>query len=333
MRCVSLFAVGCAVAALGCAPSYYASDAAPSYTAPRILAEHTTEDMPVQLDQQLGPARSGQSAPSKAKQGPRNVDGVRPMAVPRPPFVYQLNRAVSVPQAEAPPLKLLSEKPNNTSTEAAWLSKNGLSSGRLTARANSRGLAGFPPGVSTPLGELRLVEVFAHANHRVMSFGRSSAGGFVVALQDNAGDTKQAYDLSQFRLAPETRRGDESFVDQLVFWAVAQKGVTYVATGHRTRARSSLGKNAYVTAMDQASGAILWRSAPLVANAGSFVMTNAHIVAGYGFTAEQSFLYLLSRRDGKTVRRIPLKSNPTMLVAHDGKLYVHCLDTDYEFSL
>ena len=47
-------------------------------------------------------------------------------------------------------------------------------------------------------------------------------------------------------------------------------GVLYVSHSHNTYAKSSMGTNAYIIAVDLVTGKILWRSAPLVANASNF---------------------------------------------------------------
>ncbi|WP_437619144.1 hypothetical protein [Sorangium sp. So ce1151] len=122
---------------------------------------------------------------------------------------------------------------------------------------------------------------------------------------------------------------EAEFVRGHVGWAVAKDGVLYVSSGHRTYAASSKGKNAYVSALDLATGQLLWQSAPLVCNAENFVLRGDHLLCGYGFTAEPDFLYVLERATGKVVSKLPMKSGPEVLVEKEGKLFVRTYDTDY----
>ena len=58
----------------------------------------------------------------------------------------------------------------------------------------------------------------------------------------------------------------------------------------------------------------------LVANARTFVVTGDLIVAGYGFTAEPDFLYLLDRRTGKVLDRLPVASAPEIVKLRGDRL-------------
>ena len=73
----------------------------------------------------------------------------------------------------------------------------------------------------------------------------------------------------------------------------------YVENTHPTYATATRDRNAYVSAIDIAARKTRWRSAALVANARTFVVSGDFIVCGYGFTAERDFLHLL---DGRTER-------------------------------
>ena len=84
----------------------------------------------------------------------------------------------------------------------------------------------------------------------------------------------------------------------------APTGILYVETAHPTYAKSSYGRNAYVSAIDVKKRKLLWRSPALVANAAHFVLLNDTIVSGYGFTAEPDYLYALDRATGKVKGRL-----------------------------
>ena len=112
-----------------------------------------------------------------------------------------------------------------------------------------------------------------------------------------------------------------------------QGDVLYVATGHRTYANSSGGVNAFISALDVKTGKLLWQSPSLVSNAENFLLYKGWIIAGYGFTAEPDFLFVLDQKTGKKVKKIKVKSGPDFILERDGTLYVRTYNTNYEFRL
>ena len=55
-------------------------------------------------------------------------------------------------------------------------------------------------------------------------------------------------------------------------------------------------------------------------------MTGDLIVSGYGFTAEPDYLYLLDRRSGKVLDRVPVPSAPEILKLRGDRLHVRTYD-------
>jgi outer membrane protein assembly factor BamB len=111
-----------------------------------------------------------------------------------------------------------------------------------------------------------------------------------------------------------------------VTWARESGGILYVSNSHLTYASTTRGRNAYVSAIDLATKKLVWRSPALVANARTFVVTGDLIVAGYGFTAEPDFLYLLDRVTGKALRRLPVPSAPERIALRADGLHVRTYD-------
>jgi hypothetical protein len=111
-----------------------------------------------------------------------------------------------------------------------------------------------------------------------------------------------------------------------VTWAREVDGILYVSNSHLTYASATKGRNAYVSAIDLARRKTLWRSPALVANARTFVVTDDLIVAGYGFTAEPDFLYLLDRRTGKVLDRLAVASAPEVIKLRGDTVHVRTYD-------
>jgi outer membrane protein assembly factor BamB len=53
------------------------------------------------------------------------------------------------------------------------------------------------------------------------------------------------------------------------------------------------------------------------------------IFCGYGFTAEDDYLYQLDKNTGEVIDRLPLKKMPDLMAVKDDRLYVHTYSYDY----
>lgn len=134
-------------------------------------------------------------------------------------------------------------------------------------------------------------------------------------------------DFRHYAHPPRIAPGESEFVYEQVIWAwLAPNGILYVETAHQTYAKSSFGRNAYVSAVDPKRRKLLWRSPALVANADNFVVLNDTIVSGYGFTAEPDYLYAIDRATGKVKGRLLLPSSPQTIARHGNVLSVATYD-------
>jgi hypothetical protein len=135
-----------------------------------------------------------------------------------------------------------------------------------------------------------------------------------------------AFDFKHYVWPPRIRPGEREFVYEEVEWAREAGGLLYVENTHLTYATSSYGQNAYITAIDVKTGRRAWRSPALVANAGTFLVTPKYLVTGYGFTAEDDWLYLLDRKTGRVVERLALPSGPERLTKSGPHIVVRTYD-------
>jgi hypothetical protein len=135
------------------------------------------------------------------------------------------------------------------------------------------------------------------------------------------------FDFRNYARAPRTAPGEDEFTYQQVVWAhEAPTGVLYVETAHATYAKSSYGRNGYISAIDVKKRKLLWRSPALVANALTFVLLNDTIVSGYGFTAEPDYLYAIDRATGRVKGRLLVPSAPETIARHGDVLTVTTYD-------
>ena len=57
------------------------------------------------------------------------------------------------------------------------------------------------------------------------------------------------------------------------------------------------------------------------------------IFCGYGFTAEDDYLYQLDKNTGEVIDRLPLKKMPDLMAVKDDRLYVHTYSYDYVIEI
>ena len=89
----------------------------------------------------------------------------------------------------------------------------------------------------------------------------------------------------------------------------------------------------FMFAYDLEQDKLLWRSADQSYNSMNFVVKGDVILCGYGFTAEDDYLYQINRNTGEILDRLKLKKKPDLLVEQDGKLYVHTYSYDYVIDM
>jgi len=145
-------------------------------------------------------------------------------------------------------------------------------------------------------------------------------GRYIIGANARTQALRYAYDVTTLTRPPNLGEFEP------VTWAREAEGVLFLSNSHLTYATQTKGRNAYLTAIELGAKKALWRSPALVANARTFVVTGDLIVAGYGFTAEPDFVYLLDRRTGKVLDRLPVPSAPEIIKLRGGLLYVRTYD-------
>ena len=85
----------------------------------------------------------------------------------------------------------------------------------------------------------------------------------------------------------------------------------------------------FMFAYDLENEKLLWRSADQTYNSMNFLVEGDVIFCGYGFTAEDDYLYQLDKNTGEVIGRLLLKKMPDLMAEKDDKLYVHTYSNDY----
>lgn len=243
-----------------------------------------------------------------------------PYAPPRKPGVVVMGSRLGV----------VSERRNGVTDVREWFERNGLGLPAYELPDGGEATAPPMPGfVPQSLGGARLLRAMRGPRGGVLAvYGRDGGEGRYLVALDPAGAFRYGFDFGNYAYAPGVPARERGFVYQQVTWAAEEEGTLYVSHSHNTYARSSKGMNAYLTALDTRTGRVLWRSRPLVSNASNFELVGGHVVAGYGFTGEPDFLYLLDKRTGEVRQRLPVPSGPTYIIRKGERLYVRTYDRD-----
>lgn len=232
-------------------------------------------------------------------------------------------------------LRQVSASPNKITDDEAWFRANNLVLPGCKVPNPMMGQKGdCPPRTPTSFRGGKLVSALGVSDRMLLTYGKDFSSGRYLIIADKAlKQVEAALDFSAYARGPADKAGDRRFTFQQVNWATVADGVLYVSTGHRTYASSSGGRNAYLTALDLGSGALLWRSRPLVCNAQNFLLLEDAMVCGYGFTAEPDYLFVLDRASGKVVQRLKLKTGPSYIMRQKDRLLVRTYNMDYVFKI
>lgn len=266
------------------------------------------------------------------------ADDWRLTTLPAPEFKRTPPRAMP-PRRGAERLAVVSTRRNQITDEADWFARHGLALPLYEIPdAPSVGWSSpaepLPSFVPLRLRGLRLTKAVRQRDRVLAVYGEDfSSGRYLVALDRATGRFSYGFDFVNYALAPGATAREREFVYQDIAWAAEEGGTLYVAHAHNTYARSSRGLNAYLTALDTRRGRVLWRSAPLVANASNFELVGDHIVSGYGFTKEPDFLYLLDKQTGEVRQRLPVRSGPEYIIRKGDRLHVRAYDADFVLRL
>ena len=176
-----------------------------------------------------------------------------------------------------------------------------------------------------PFHGLPAQSIFNTANRKFVLYGRDgSTARYLVAYSSPI--ALYAYDFIRYSRPPAVRPGNAGLVYEQPQWAQERNGVLFVEHTHLTYASASFNRNAYITAIDLKTRRAIWRSRALVANAFNFLVTSRYVIAGYGFTREPDYLYVLDRRTGRVLDRLLLPNGPERITLRGNVVHVRTYD-------
>lgn len=267
------------------------------------------------------------------------TEPINTVVLPVPSFAYSCSdMAVSTPAAAKLHLTQTLKEANEITDDDAWFRDNGLAIDAYDlpnpfVDADNGG--NLPAEVPTRWQDLIITGAFVNEGYLFCTYGQDFSEGTILNIyQADTLELLYSLDFSAFSYyGDDTIPEDANYIMEAVRWAEIQDNILYVTTYHNTYAESSAFKNGYITAINLSDLSILWRSNPLVNNASTFVIHDGVIICGYGFTAEDDFLYQIDTHTGVTLEQIKLKSGPSYIFEKDGTLYVRTYNTNYEFTI
>lgn len=243
-----------------------------------------------------------------------------------PPFVKVPAPGDSARGAAYSPVKLtkISDKANQITDDAEWWAGNELESPFLKVPNPARNEAGnLSAAIPLQVQGERVVKASLEGGQPFAIYGRGFAeGARVLLFHPDLSAVTHALDFSDWFKPREH-----------LFWVQVRGEIIYFSYGINGYSSALGGKTAYLAAVRLQDQALLWRSQPLVANAKNFVMIGDSIVSGYGFTAEDDFLFVINRFTGETVTKTKVATGPDYLILKGGRLYVRCYNRDYVFKV
>lgn len=259
----------------------------------------------------------------------------KPLELPRPPF-EQFNSGRLTGAIEPLRLEEISQTRNGVIDTENWFPKNSLVWPAYKVpgppQTGPEGLGPLPAAIPTRY-QGDLIAVAIPSGRLILAGYGPDYGGirYLAGMDAAAGKVQFVFDFQSYVAPPKFIAPDREYVDEKVQWAAEENGVLYVSNFHSTYAKSSYGLNGYLTALDFKTGELIWRSRSLICNSQNFVLHRDVIIAGYGFTAEPHFLYVLSKNDGAILQTIPLRKMAERILVKGDKVFVRTYDTDYVF--
>lgn len=122
----------------------------------------------------------------------------------------------------------------------------------------------------------------------------------------------------------------ENMGDAYGNWACIEDDILYMEKYYNGYAAKN---SAYLLAIDLKTGSLLWRSADQTCNSRNFYIVGDVILCGYGFTAEDDYIYQINKYTGEVTEQLKIAKMADYFMMMDDKLYVHTYDRDYVYHV
>lgn len=245
---------------------------------------------------------------------------MEPVLIPNPGVGFYLAKEPQAERAHTLKLTKVFEKENAITDEDGWFVENQLEFPKFETPQKEFGEAGnVPEEIPDTFGEMVLTLASYDDDFFYCAYGDYYWSGYMLNLYDRESFAPVvSLDLSGFC------RG--------INWAKAKGHMLYVSFSANTYAEN-VPDQAYIAAIDLTDMSLLWKTETLVSNAWNFEIIGNEIVCGYGFTAEDDFLYQIDLDTGRILEQIPLRTMAEYIIRRDDSLFVRTYNTNYVFQI
>jgi hypothetical protein len=270
---------------------------------PNLIQKAFIMDEPQDMEKLID-SRDGDTVQVEPKEA---VAGMEPVSVANPTWAGYVSASVTDKAAKAVSLTKLTEEKTDWINLQSWSEENGVEVASPFHEEN-----GYEFVATSPIG-------YSYMYNELLVYGQD-------------GEMLYDFDLETVINGPDEAGGRKSGTTQYIRYATIVDNILYVEAGHNEYAENEP-DSSYILAIDLSTNELLFRSDPLVANAGNFKVVGDSIICGYGFTAEPDYIYILDRFTGETLDSVKVNSAPEQFEIKDDVLYVATYNTAYTFRI
>ena len=259
---------------------------------------------------------------------PANTADMLPILLENPGVGYYLAEEPETVQEHTLQQEQIYKKANAITDEEGWFAANQLEIPFYIMPGSFAEGKPLPEQIPDSFEGFPLTQAWFDDSFIYCVYGEVYYEGYLLKLYEkNTCAPVMSLDFSAFC----TREyGDGIY--QWVRWARVDGQTLYVSLSHNTYSENAP-NHAYIAALDLTYMHILWKTEPLVSNARNFEIIGNELVCGYGFTAEDDFLYQIDRATGRILEQIPVASQADYIIRKDDRLFVRTYDTNYVFQI
>jgi hypothetical protein len=253
-----------------------------------------------------------------------------PKRLPKPPWVYTMNRAATAPVTSKP--RLVQRATRDADPARGVRARGGRVDPQKPFFLAPADMGRLPPGARPDIPGTYGLETLRAANPCADGRLVLVYGGRYVAVVNGAA-TEAIFDVEAWLVPPRVSEDWKEFAVSEATFGIVEGNVLYLGNGGGSYAREMGGSKGYVSAIDMKTGELLWRSQPLVQGGGSFGTFSDFLVTGYGFTGEGDFVFLIRKDTGQVVHKLAVKSAPNEITVTGNQVHVETYDAAVDLEI
>lgn len=164
-------------------------------------------------------------------------------------------------------------------------------------------------------------------------FGQNNNHMKVIVTDKDEKYLYVAYDFENYRMSPKTKDNYYGVNEQSVWDVYIEGNIMYVSHFGGGNSVDFGYQTGYISAINMLRNEVIWTTQPMTNNCSKIAVVGNSIIAGYGFSEESDFLYVLDKYSGQRVQKIPIKSAADYVIVKGQNVYVGTYSYDYVFAI